>query len=324
MPIRRHGKGYEVRIRSVKPEISRSFRSYRDAAEFERRALQRLEDRRVGRTPRYSLEEAIARWLTGEAKTLRSRANLINKVRAIRPCCTGRALDEIADAAEAITQSGLRSGLKPATINRRLAILRRVARLAHRKWKWLPNDEAGRITMVPGEEPRYVQASPEQADRLMKAAAGNARKAILWGVMTGLRPSELLAVEPHHFRDGSLVVTRNKTGHPRSIPLRRDLSPSSFPWGLTSTDVEERFRRARAKAGMPWLQFRDLRRTFGSWIVQHTRSLKAAQELLGHTSSAITSRHYAHLLEGDLRAAVETLPSFAGMGRGWKRKKKAA
>lgn len=325
MPIRRHGKTFEVRIRRVKPEISRSFRSYRDAAEFERRTLQRLEDRRVGRTPQYSLEEALARWLTGEAKALRSHANLLNKVRAIRPYVRGRALEEVADAADAIIKAGIREELKPATINRRLAILRRVARLAHRRWKWLETDEAGRIQLLPGEEPRYVQATPEQAEKLLRSAKGRTKAAILWGMMTGLRKSELLRVEPHHFRNGSLEVLRKtKTGKPRAVPLQRDLSASTFPWGLTAYDVEERYRAARSKAGMPWLQFRDLRRTFGSWVVQRTRSLKAAQDLLGHTTPTITAMHYAHLLEGDLRAAVDSLPSFAGMSRGRDGKKKAA
>jgi integrase len=325
MPIRRHGKGWEVRIRRVKPEISRSFRSYRDAAEFERRALQRLSDHRVGRTPQYTLEEALDRWLGNEAKALRSFDNLQDKVRAIYPFVRGRRLSEVGEVCQSITQEGVSRGLRPATINRRLAILRRVARLAHRKWDWMDVDLAAKITLLPGEEPRYVQASPEQADKLLKAAKGKTRQAILWAVLTGLRTSELLRVERHHFKDGSLMVLEDtKTGNPRAVPLQRDLSASNFPWGLTSTDVEKRFRQARSKAGMPWLQFRDLRRTFGSWIVQKTKSLKAAQELLGHSTIAITAKHYAHLLDEDRRKAIRTLPSFAGTARGRAKRKKAA
>jgi integrase len=75
---------------------------------------------------------------------------------------------------------------------------------------------------------------------------------------------------------------------------------------------------------MKWLQFRDLRRTCGSWIVQRTRSLKAAQDLLGHTSIAITAKHYAHLLDEHLVDAVRTLPRLAGLARGRRRKLKAA
>jgi len=324
MPIRRHGKSWEVRIRSVQPEVSKSFRSYRDAAEFERRARQRLEDHRVGRTPAYSLEEAVDRWLGNEAKSLRSFRNLQNKVRAIYPHIRGKTLAQAPEAAKAVTDSGLASGLRPATINRRLAILRRVARLAHRRWDWVDRDIAARISLLPGEEPRYVQATPEQAEKLLRAAKGKTRQAILWASLTGLRSGELLSVERHHFQGDSLVITKSKTSKPRSVPLQRDLSASEFPWGLTAEDVQKRFREARSKAGMPWLQFRDLRRTFGSWIVQKTRSLKAAQELLGHTTIAITAKHYAHLLEEDRRKAIRTLPNLAGTQRGRDRKKKVA
>lgn len=322
MPIRRHGKGWEVRLRRVKPEISKSFRRYRDAAEFERRALQRIEDSRVGRSPAYTLEEAIDRWLGNEAKSLQSFDNLQNKVRAIYPHIRGRLLADLPAVAEKVSREALRDGLRPATINRRLAILRRVGRLAHRRWDWLDRDLAGKIAFVPGEEPRYVHATPYQAEKLLKVARGKTREAIRWAIGTGLRQGELRAVQPHHFRNGSLVVTKTKTGKPRSVPLAPFLRPQAFPYGLESSDVERRYREARSEAGMPWLQFRDLRRTFGSWVVQKTRSLKAAQDLLGHTSMQITAKHYAHLLDGHLKSAVRQ--TFAGMGRGRHNRKKAA
>lgn len=325
MPIRKHGRTWEVRLQNAGGRISRSFASFRDAQEFERRQKQRVEDNRVGRSPRYSLEAAIEKWLDGEAQSLRSYRNLEDKVRAMLPHIKGRPLEDVAGAAEDVIRAGQKDGLKPATINRRLAILRRVARLAHRKWKWLEHDEAGRVQLLPGEEPRYVQATQEQAEKLIAAAPGRTKAAILWAAMTGLRKSELRRVKPHDFQNGRLAVLRKtKTGKPRLVPLQAGLRAQDFPYGLTAEEVERDFREARRRAGMPWLQFRDLRRTFGSWIVQRTRSLKAAQDLLGHTTIAITSAHYAHLLEGDLKAAVRTLPKLAGMARGRSKKKKAA
>lgn len=324
MPIRRHGKGWEVRIRSVKPEVSRSFRSYRDAAEFERRARQRVEDSRVGRAPTYTIEEAIDRWLGNEARSLLSFGNLENKVRALYPFIRGRSLDELPDAAAELSKSALADGLRPATINRRLAILRRVGRLANRRWQWIDRDVAARIAFIPGEEARYVQATKEQVDALLEKARPTTRKAIIWASLTGLRQGELRRVEPHHFENGALAVYRTKTGRPRVVPLARGLKPEDFPYGLTERDVATAFREARLAAGMPWLQFRDLRRTCGSWIVQRTGSLKAAQDILGHTTIAITAKHYAFLLDEHLRDAVKTLPRFTGMARGRSKRKKAA
>lgn len=325
MPIRPHGKGWEVRIQHAGDRISCSFGRYRDAQEFERRHKQRIADHRVGRASQYTLEEAVERWLYGEAASLESHKNLIDKVRVIYPHIQGRSLLELADAAEGVRKEGVAAGLKPATINRRLAILRRVGRLAFRKWKWLEHDEAARITMVPGEEPRYVQATEEQVDTLLASAEPRARQAIVWAALTGLRQGELRRVEPHHFEDGRLAVTRaKKRGKPRRVPLARGLRAQDFPYHLTDREVTKDFRAARKAAGMPWLQFRDLRRTCGSWIVQRTKSLKAAQDILGHTTIAITAKHYAHLLDDHLEEAIATMPKFAGMARGSRKKKKAA
>ena len=324
MPIRKHGKGWEVRVQFAGDRVSKSFGTFRDAQDYERRFKARVQDHRVGRTPRYSLEEAVMRWLDGEAKSLRSHRNLENKVRAILPQISGRALDEVADAADDVIRAGREAGLQPATINRRLALLRRVGRLAHRRWKWLERDEAGRIALLPGEEPRYVQATQEQTEALLKAAAPRTREAIRWAALTGLRKGEIQAVEPHHFKGRRLDVTRNKTGKARRVPLARGLDPEDFPYHLTDNELSRDFRLARKRAGMPWLQFRDLRRTCGSWIVQRTRSLKAAQDILGHTNIAITARHYAHLLDDHLQDAVLSLPELAGMARGRSNKKKAA
>ena len=324
MPIRRHGRGFEVRVQYTGRRISRTFGSYRDAQDFERRHRNRIADHRVGRTAQYSLEEAIERWLYGEAKLLRSHRHLENMVRVMLPHITGRKLTELTEAAEAIKEAGIKDGLQPHTINRRLAILRRVGRIARRRWKWLDQDIAGELEFLPGEEPRYVKATQEQAEKLLKAARGRTREAIRWAVLTGLRQGELRALKPHDFQNGAIVLTKNKTGRPRRVPLAEGLTPDDFPYGLTDNEVARDFREARRRAGMPWLQFKDLRRTFGSWIVQKTRSLAAAQDLLGHSTPVITSKHYAHLLEGNLRAAVRTLPTFAGLTRGKNRRKKAA
>lgn len=314
MPIRRKGRGWEVRLQHAGKRLSRTFQSRSDAAEFERRTRNRIADHRVGRSPTYTLEEALHRWLTGEAASLKSYRKIVNAVRAIYPNVKGRSLGDLADVAEGVIKGA--HGLQPATINRRLAILRRVGRLAYRKWRWLDRDEASRITLLPGEEARHVQATPQQAEALLRAATGRTREAIRWAIGTGLRAGELRNLRPENFRDGAIVLTKTKTGKPRIVPLQRGLDSAKFPYDLTDGEIRRSFREARSKAGMPWLQFRDLRRTFGSWVVQKTGSLAMAQDLLGHTTPVITRRHYAHLLEGNLRRAVNRIPNVAGMARG--------
>jgi integrase len=276
------------------------------------------------------MSAAILRWLEGEAKALRSYDNLLEKVAAIEPFTRGRHLADVVDVADQVKVAGLKAKLKPATINRRVAILRRVANLAYGTWspRWLDEDLGRRVKLLPGEEARNVQIDPAEAEKLLaKVDDPRARRAVLLAIATGLRRSELLVLDERHLvtlpggRQRLVLAARTKTGRPRVIPLQARSAAAGaakeLPLGLTAHELRRAFEAARKAAGMPWLQFRDLRRTFGSWVVQRTGSLKAAQDLLGHTTSSITARHYAHLLDEHLVAAVAELPD---VGRA-KRKK---
>lgn len=311
MSVRRKGRGWEIRFQDAHRPVSRIVRGTKaDAQRAEREMRSRLERGAAG-IARYTIEDALIRWLEGEAKGLRSYQNLRDKTRHLLPYA-GDLLEHASDVAERIKTDGLTKGLAPATINRRLAILRRVARLAHDDWKWL--DRPVKVRLLPGERARNVQAKPEEIrDLIDKCTDARVRAAVVLAVLTGLRQGELLELTAENVRGDRIVLgTHTKTGRPRSIPLTPEAAKiaARLPLGLDYADLRKGFEAAREAAKMPWLQWRDLRRTFGSWIVQTTGSLKAAQELLGHTSMQITARHYAHLLDEHLEAAVAGLPKF--------------
>jgi integrase len=324
MPVRKRGGIWYVRLQIRGERIERAAGPRReDARTLEAQLRQQALDERLGRRQERTLADAILTWLNGEARALRSYDNLVDKVRAMREHVAGQPLSAAVAVANTIKREGMAAGLRPATINRRLAILRRVCRLAVR-WGWI--EHAPSITLLPGEEPRQVMLTPTQVDQLALAAGGRVRDAIILAAYTGLREGELLELEPHQYVDGALVIARSKTGRPRVVPLpeRARAIAERLPLGLDYKELRRGFEAARTAAGMEWAQFRDLRRTYGSWIVQRTGSLKAAQDLLGHTSSAITSRHYAHLLTEHLEAAVATLDAPAvGQKRGKRSNDKA-
>lgn len=306
MPVRRHGPGWEARVQHAGRRFGQTFASRRDAQEWEARFRSRISDSRVGRAPRYTLSEAVNRWLTGEAKSLKSYDNLLEKVRVMYPHIQGRSLHEVGETAAAIKAAGLKDGLKAATVNRRLAILRRVARLAYRVWGWLDQDVAGRVTMLPGEEQRHVYLTPPEARCLLAASRGKVREAIRWALLTGLRRGELLAVTPESFQDGAIVLKVTKSGRPRIVPLPDELDPKRFPYGLTVDALRNGFEEARARAGLLAIRFHDLRHTYASWLIQGGAGPTAVRDLLGHSSLAVTSR-YSHLGRRDLWKAVQGL-----------------
>jgi integrase len=308
MPARKRGDVWYARFQIDGVQFERAAGPRKsDATALEAKIRAEATDRRVGRTTEHTIDEAIARWITGEAKALDSYGDILQKLEHIKAYTAGRRLDEAMDVSEEIKSAMLAEGLSPTTINRRLANLRRVCRLAA-KWKWIASPPI--ITMLPGEKARKVMLSEVQFEKLALAAEpGPIRDAITLAAFTGLREGELLRLQPHHLVGRSIVLDETKTGRQRSIPLAERALPIArrIPLGLTYHDLRKGFEAARKAAKMEHVQFRDLRRTFGSWIVQRTGNLKAAQDLLGHTTPVITARHYAHLLTGHLEAAIDTL-----------------
>lgn len=323
MPVRRHAGKWEARVQHAGQRVSRTFAHRPDALEWERRYRARLEDHRVGRTPAYGLEEALERWLKGEAAALKSHADLIKKVRTIYPFARGRALAELVGVAEALKKDAIERHAAPATVNRKLAILRRVARLAHRQWGWLAEPLGDRITLLPGERQRHVYLSPQEVKRIAAKAAPRVRDAILLAALTGLRRGELLALRAGARRDGLLVLGETKSGRPRLVPLPAEAAKIRLPIGLTVNQLDHGFRDAREAAGLKHARFHDLRHSYASWLVQGGSSLTVVRDLLGHSSLAVTSR-YAHLSEAHLRAAVRRLPRIAGTAGMARGRKKAA
>src|SRR5215472_17276474 len=51
------------------------------------------------------------------------------------------------------------------------------------------------------------------------------------------------------------------------------------------------------------IRWHDLRGTFGSRLLRKTRNLAWVQKALGHASINTTMRHYAHVLNDDVRQA---------------------
>jgi site-specific recombinase XerD len=77
-------------------------------------------------------------------------------------------------------------------------------------------------------------------------------------------------------------------------------------------EVSRQMRAACQAAGIfPPAVFHDLRRTYGSLLINNHVSADAIQDLLGHADVRMTRRAYAHLASATLAAAVCNLPSFA-------------
>ena len=316
MPIRRHGKGYEVRIQHGGRRLSQTVATRSDALYLEARLRQRFNDTRAGRLPSYTLEEALERWAREEFPRLKSQDSHRSLVKAVLPFFKGQVLGLVHEVAEKIKQDGLTAGLGPAPINRRLALVKRVAKLAYRRWEWLENDLGAKISLLPGEVKRTEWVTLAEGKKLMAAAEPKIREAIRWALLTGLRRGELLSLTPEHFRGRVIYLKDTKSGKPRAIPIPPELDPKRFPFDLHPTALSKGFQEARERARMPHIRFHDLRRSYATWLVQRGGDLGVVRDLLGHSTISMTSRYVGSNME-HLRKAVIRLPSLEkGIRRG--------
>lgn len=262
---------------------------------------------RLGKAPAHTVDDALLRWLSGEASRLRSVKTLTSQVKALMDHTSGRSLSQIVLVAESVKQAGIDAGLAIATINRRLAALRRVAHLAHDQWGWLTEQLGPRIKLLRGEIKRHTYLTPTQVEHLAECCEHpTVALAIRLSARTGLRQGELLHVDTIH--DGHIVIGPeiSKTGKPRLVPVPADMSDLVLPIGISYNTLRTYFERARITADMPALHWHDLRHTAASWWAQSGATLVLLRDLLGHTSFSETSR-YSHLVRGDLKAGAERM-----------------
>lgn len=263
----------------------------------------------TGIQPRRTLDQAVVRYLESpEFLNLKSAAGLADKISTWSAYIAGQPIERAADIADVAVRDWMTKGLAVATINRRLAALRRILALAYRRWQWIGQDIAVRIPLLSGENQRQVWLTRAQAVRLRRACPpGRTRAAVTLLVTTGLRVGELLALRAEQIRDGAIHLdARTKTGRPRAVPI---LPPGNrytrhVPLRMSYDGLRTAFDRAKRAAGLPAIRLHDLRHTVGSLLAESGASLRDIQVWLGHTSP-VTSTRYTHVELARLRAVAD-------------------
>lgn len=279
------------------------------AEDFEARLRAKLIDdfhaHKTGRKPKRTFDEALVKWLEGEARALKSYDSTINHARHVTPFTLGLWLEDIPEAAQRMTSAMLDSGLKPATINQRLAIVRRVLNLCY-QWNWTDVQLGAKVKLLRTNNARNIYLTAGQVERLAELS-GEASDAILLLAYTGLRRSELFRLGSANKVDGRLVIpSETKNGRPRIVPLPARVADVAIPITITMDMLRARFEKARLAIGMPHLHLHDLRHTYASLLIQAGAPLAAVSKLLGHAHLGVTSI-YAHLADRNLDDAVSVL-----------------
>lgn len=304
MPIRKRGAGWQVDVQAHGKRARFVVSTKAAAQELERKVRDDLEREAHGLRPNRTLEDALHEYLTTSAKALKSYDSLLYVARVVRPFLN-RPLDRISDAAADIVRDGQGMGRAPATVNRHLALLRRLGKLAH-LWGWTDKQLGSRVVLMREDNQRHTYLTPEQVSQIAAQADSEAVRDAIWlAATTGLRRSELLALRPQDYRDGALWLATSKSGRPRRVPVPVDAREicERLPLPLDAPALRRGFERARKRAGMEHVRLHDLRHTFASWAIAAGVDLRLLKDLMGHSTMQMTSR-YAHLEDRQMTQAV--------------------
>jgi integrase len=247
----------------------------------------------------------------------------------------GARLNQItADSIEEFKQERLAEGVRGATVNRDLAVLRRMLTLA-KKRRLIGQNPFGEVEFL---EERKQRRQPhiltfEEQERLVAAAAPRLRVLVVLLTETGLRVNKealQLRWEDIDLKDSTLRVRDSKTpAGKRVVPLSSLCKAELERWkNLTGPEFSEfvfpRFsnprhplygsgrkawRTALKKEGLPHFPIYDLRHTFATRLHAAGESPLTVAQMLGHSSTAIVST-YAKTLEEHLRGAIRKLEEY--------------
>lgn len=246
---------------------------------------------------------------------------------SLKACFGGRTLAEITP--KLIVEYKARryaAGLKPASINRELASLKKAFNLAVREWEWCRENPVAKVSMEQENNKRDRWLSVEEEPRLLQGCAPWLYDLVTFALHTGMRMGEILELTWRgvDLNRRTVMVVRSKNGERRTIPINetvlsvlrqkckvRSLSTdlvfsSQVFTSMESGHLRRSFRVALGKARIEDFHFHDLRHTFATRLVQAGVDLYKVQRLLGHKSPIMTQR-YAHHYPESLRGGVEIL-----------------
>ncbi len=245
-----------------------------------------------------------------------------HRLKALEKTFGAKYLYEIAPRdLEAYKAERLKDGIKSATINRDIALIRSMFNRA-KEWGRLkrPNPCSNMRKLRENNE-RLRFLSKEEIEGLYAECQGELLALVTFAINTGCRRGEILALT---WRDvdvqrEQIHILDSKSGRGRFIPMnvtakgillslkKRPDSPNIF-----ASYHREAFEEALSRAKIEDASFHTLRHTFASHLVMSGIDLVTVSRILGHTSIQMTMR-YSHLSPEHQAKAVGVLDGMFGL-----------
>ena len=208
-------------------------------------------------------------------------------------------------------------GNSERTVNRYLALLKRMFNIAIQDG-YAKENPVKRVKFFSEKDTQRERVlTKDEEERLLTECPGHLKQVILTALHTGMRKGEILNLKwiKVNLEKKEIVVERTKSRKTRTIPINlvlHELMASMkkqsggrdyvFPF----KSIRTAFENACKRAGIKDLTFHDLRRTFGTRLLESGIDIVTIQRLYGHSNPLVTQM-YLHPQDELSKEAVECL-----------------
>ena len=194
-----------------------------------------------------------------------------------------------------------------STINWSLSCLKKGLELAYDS-DLIPVNYSDQVKTLPVSNIRETTLTVEQVKLLSEHLSDQARAAMWISLYTACRRGEVIKMRREDIGADTMVIHagNTKTLKTRTIPIVAPLRPwlEYIPLDIDFEGVKSSWRRARVSAGLPHLNFHDLRRSCATMMIAAGVDLYVVSKLLGHSSVTVTQTRYGHLQTDRIAAGL--------------------
>ncbi|WP_296508450.1 site-specific integrase [Rhodoferax sp.] len=266
------------------------------------------ESRKVGIPGDPPLTEVMALYVQ-HAKGLKDSSTALHHAARFGPWAEKYKASQAGRAALHFTND-CREKYAAATINWSLSTLKKGLKLA-KKAELASHNYADEVELLKVANIQTTSISLEQLETLASHCSDAVKAAVFIAIYTGCRRGEIVKMRPEHIdranQEIEIHYTGTKTSKTRTIPIVAPLAPwlDKLPLGIGAEGIKSGFTRARVAAGMPWLNFKDLRRSCAKILIKSDVELYVVSKLLGHSTVVVTQQRYGHLETGRIKDGLD-------------------
>src|SRR5260370_21412959 len=197
-----------------------------------------------------------------------------------------------------------------ATVNRELALLKRIFNLAIDWDLYLGSNPLRKVKFFQEVNTGFRVLSPAEEARLLRNATPAIQDIVLFALNTGSRVGEIFSLRWQNvdLEKGLINVFSPKTQKICVVPINRDVRRILEFWALGRknefvfynqksgepfVDLDAGLQLACEKAEISGVTWHTLRHTFASRLLERGVDIMTVKELLGHSSVTVTMR-YTH------------------------------